>query len=141
MKIDLANNLEIDTEVDRLPVHKIYEHLNTTYWASNRTFLVVEKSIKNSLCFGMYEKNVLIGFARVVTDYCIFAYLCDVYILPAHQGKGLGKCLIKCIHEFEELKSIRRWLLATKDAHGLYQKEGYTQLENPARWMEFRKEL
>jgi GNAT superfamily N-acetyltransferase len=94
------------------------------------------------MCFGMYLEHKLIGFARVVTDHVIFAYLCDVFILPEHQGKGYGKLLMQYIHEHPELKTMRRWFLATKDAHGLYAQYGYTPLKSPERWMEcFRGDL
>lgn len=136
------DKIEIDTDKNRLPIQEIYEHLITTYWAGNRTFEIVEKSIQHSLNFGMYENDKLIGFARIVTDYSIFAYLCDVYILPTHQGNGLGKILVKTIHEHPELQNLRRWMLATKDAHGLYAQNGYTEINNPSRWMEiYRSDL
>jgi GNAT superfamily N-acetyltransferase len=136
MKLWIQDDIEIDTDQNRLPIQVIYDYLGTTYWAANRTFEVVETSIRHSLCFGMYQQNELIGFARIVTDYSIFAYLCDVFILPLQQGNGYGKILMKTVHEHPELQNLRRWMLATKDAHGLYLKNGYTEIVNPSRWME-----
>ena len=138
----LPPNFEIDTNPDRLPITEIHAFLNTTYWAENRSLETVQKSIEHSMNFGLYHEHKLAGFARVVTDKVIFAYLCDVYILPEYQGQGLGKALMYHIHHHPELKTMRRWFLATKDAHGLYRQSGYTALEKPERWMEmFRSDL
>lgn len=138
----MEENLEIDSNPERLPVHLIHQYLNTTYWAEHRSEETVQKTIDHSLNFGLYLNKELIGFARVVTDYGVMAYLCDVFILPEFQGKGYGKLLMKHVMQSEKLTSIRRWLLATKDAHGLYKQFGFTSLENPERWMHiFRSDL
>ncbi len=136
MIIHLDEHTEVDTDSSRLPVDEIYQFLKTTYWAQNRSQEIVAKSIQHSLNFGLYHHQQLIGFARVITDYSIFAYLCDVYILPEFQGKGWGIQLMKTVQEFPELQNLRRWMLATKDAHGLYEKVGYQTIINPDRWME-----
>lgn len=134
--------IEIDSDKNRLPVEQIHEYLNTTYWAGNRSLETVRTTIDHSLNYGLYKNNCLIGFARVLTDYGVMAYLCDVFILPEHQHQGYGKMLMAHIMSDEKLLSIRRWLLATKDAHGLYAQFGFTQLEQPERWMHiFRKDL
>jgi GNAT superfamily N-acetyltransferase len=97
---------------------------------------VVERSIENSLAFGILHGNEQVGFARVVTDKATFAYLADVYVLEAHRGKGLSKRLLAEIQSHEELQGLRRFLLATKDAHGLYAQFGFSELANPSRMME-----
>lgn len=138
----MKQTLEIDTEKSRLPIEQIHTYLNTTYWAGNRSLDTVRKTIEHSLNYGLYLNDEFIGFARVVTDYGVMAYLCDVCILPAYQHKGYGKILMSHIMTDERWTSIRRWLLATKDAHGLYEQFGFTPLEQPERWMHiFRKDL
>lgn len=138
----LPHGLEIDTNKQRLPVEMIHAYLNTTYWASQRSLDTVARTIEHSLNFGLYLDGQFIGFARVISDFAVFAYLCDVFILPEHQGKGYGKVLMGYIHQYPELQPMRRWLLATKDAHGLYEQFGYTPLVNEHRWMEkFRDDL
>lgn len=135
-------SIEIDTDKNRLPVERIHAYLITTYWAGNRSLETVQKTIDHSLNFGVYKNNEFVGFARVVTDYGVMAYLCDVFILPEYQHQGYGKMLMAHIMKDENLSSIRRWLLATKDAHGLYKQVGFTSLENPERWMHlFRTDL
>jgi GNAT superfamily N-acetyltransferase len=96
---------------------------------------VIEKSLKHSLCFGVYENQTQIGFARVVTDHATFAYLADVFILESHRGHGLGRWLVQTILEHSDLQGLRRWMLGTRDAHGLYAKFGFVPLENPDRYM------
>jgi GNAT superfamily N-acetyltransferase len=107
-----------------------------SYWARERTFEQTETAIKNSLPFGVYKGENQVGFARVVTDYATFAYLGDVFVLPEYQGNGLGKFLMKTILEQPDLQGFRRWILATKDAHGLYEKFEFAAFRHPERWME-----
>ncbi len=127
----------ISTDRDLLQVGAILDYLvNESYWASNRTRQQMELIIANSLCFGVYKNEKQVGFARVVTDYATFAYLGDVYILPELQGEGLGKWLMEVIINHPKLQGFRRWILATKDAHTLYEKYGFTELKHPDRWME-----
>lgn len=127
----------ITTNRDDLEVDAILDYLvNQSYWAKNRTRKQLETVIENSLCFGVYRENVQIGFARVVTDYATFAYLGDVYILPDFQGEGLGKWLMDVVIRHPKLQGFRRWVLATKDAHTLYEKFGFSELKHPERWME-----
>ena len=97
---------------------------------------VVSKAIENSLCFGVFHEQQQVGLARVVTDKATFAYLADVYVLEAHRGKGLSKCLLDAIEVHEDLQGLRRFILATKDAHGLYAQFGFKELANPSRMME-----
>ena len=97
---------------------------------------VVQKSIEHSLCFGVYDHASQIGFARVVTDFATFAWLCDVFVIQGYQGRGLGKWLIQCIVAFPELQNLKRFILATGDAHELYrQYGGFDALQSPERWM------
>ena len=126
----------ITTDPSRLDAAAIYAYLSRVYWANTRSRSAVERSLKNSLCFGLYEGARQIGLARVISDYATFAYLCDVYVLEAYQGKGLGTWLMKAVMAHPDLQGLRRWLLATRDAHGLYRKVGFTELQSPERWME-----
>jgi GNAT superfamily N-acetyltransferase len=120
----------------------IQNYLSHSYWAKGRPLKSTKLSIKNSLCFGLYFKNNQIGFARVITDYATFAYLADVFILEEHRGKGLSKWLMEVILGYKELQILKRWLLATNDAHKLYEKFGFTSLKEPEKIMEmFRKDL
>lgn len=128
----------IDTDPHRLPLDVIYDYLsNRSYWAKGRSLDTVKKTIENSLCFGVYDGQDLIGFARVVSDFATFGWVCDVFILESHRGQGLSKWLIETVVQHPDLKSIRRLLLATRDAHELYKRYGGFQLlEHPERWME-----
>jgi GNAT superfamily N-acetyltransferase len=114
----------ISTDKSLLSIQKVSEFLHKSYWASERPVETIERSINNSLCYGIYLNNDQVGFARVVSDYATVYWVCDVYMDENHRGKGIGKELIKCIVGTDELKGIRG-ILATKDAHGLYQKYGF----------------
>ncbi len=127
----------ISTDRNRLQIDVIHKYLSEeSYWARVRTLKQTETAIKNSLPFGVYKGENQVGFARVVTDYATFAYLGDVFILPEYQGSGLGKTLMKAIVEHPDLQNLRRWILATKDAHTLYEKYEFSALRHPERWME-----
>lgn len=127
----------ISTDKMLLNVHVIHNYLsNESYWAKNIPLHIVEASIKNSLCFGIYSLGEMVGFARLVTDKATFAYLADVFILPSHRGKGLSKWLIETIHAHPQLQTLRRWMLGTLDAHELYKKFGWTALNEPSRFMQ-----
>jgi GNAT superfamily N-acetyltransferase len=97
---------------------------------------VVENSIRHSLTFGVYQENEQVGFARVISDYSTFGYLCDVFVLSAHQGKGLGKWLLTCIMAHPDLQGLRRFMLMTRDAHTLYKPFGFTEIKDPGKAME-----
>lgn len=128
---------KISTDNDLLQMDAILDYLvNRSYWAKDRTAEQMEKIFENSLCFGLYKNERQIGFARVVTDFATFAYLGDVYVLPEFQGEGLGKWLMEIISTHPDLQGFRRWVLATRDAHGLYEKFGFTEFKHPERWME-----
>jgi len=135
-------NYLISTDNSKLDIKVIQDYLSNSYWAKNRTLKTTKISIKNSLCFGVYFKNSQIGFARLITDYATFAYLADVFILEEHRNKGLSKWLMEVILNYGEVQNLRRWFLATRDAHGLYEKFGFTNLKEPEKIMEmFRKDL
>ncbi len=128
----------ISTDTAKLDIIMIQDFLsNRSYWAKGRSMETVRRSIQNSLCFGLYlQEGKQVGFARVVTDYAVFAWLMDVFILEEYRKKGLGKMLMKYIMEFPALQGLRRWGLGTEDAHGLYKQFGFTPLEKPQNIME-----
>ena len=109
--------------------------LKNSYWSPGITFDYVKKAIKNSECFGLYYKGEQVGFARVITDYTSLGYLADVFILEKHRGKGLAKWMLESIFKHPDLQNIRKWMLATKDAHTLYERYGFQSVENPAKYM------
>ena len=127
---------KISTDSSQLQLEAIAAFLGTSYWAHQRSVATIQRSLESSLCFGVYTKNAQIGLARVVTDNATFAYLCDVYILEAHRGSGLGKWLMQTVFEHPDLQGVRRFMLATRDAHDLYAQYGFAPLERPERFME-----
>ncbi|WP_166966930.1 GNAT family N-acetyltransferase [Yeosuana marina] len=128
--------IEISTDKSRLQIDVVHQFLTTSYWAKGRTLEEVKNTIKHCMCFGVYLEDKQIGFARVVTDYTVFAYLMDVFILPKYQGNGYSKQLMKIINEEPKLKSCKVWMLKTSDAHKLYKKFGYSELKHPEKVME-----
>ena len=127
----------ISSDRARLDLKLIHDYLSQqTYWATGRSLEVVARSIENSLPFGIYKGAALVGFARIVTDYATFAWVADVFVLPEHRGQGLSKWLMEIIIAHPQLQGFRRWVLATKDAHGLYEQYGFIKLHRPERWME-----
>jgi len=125
----------ISDEKDRLNPAFIQEFLSRTYWAEDIPLKTVEKSIAGSLCFGVYHHDEQVGFARVITDSATFAYLADVFIAENYRGKGLSKWLVEIILSHPDLQGLRRFMLATRDAHGLYAQYGFLPLTNADRWM------
>lgn len=125
----------ISTNPGRLDMDAIADMLSRAYWAHSRTRATLERALENSLVFGLYAGGDQIGLARVVTDYGVFAYLCDVIIHEDYRGKGLGAWLLESVHNHPDLQGLRRWLLVTRDAHGLYRKFGWEPLKDPERWM------
>jgi GNAT superfamily N-acetyltransferase len=115
---------KISTNKELIPLERVAELLHNTYWAHHRSRETIETSLKNSICFGIYHQEKMVGFARVVTDYSTMYWLCDVVIAPEYRGRGLGKKLIHTITAMEELKGMIG-ILATRDAHGLYEKYGF----------------
>lgn len=125
----------ISTDRRKLNIDVIHGYLKNAYWCKNKPKALVRKSIKGSICFGVYHHKKQVGFARVITDSTTFGYLADVFIVPDFQGKGLGKLLIKTIMECPDFQGFRSWSLATKDAHGLYAKFGFKPLAEPEKRM------
>ncbi len=126
----------ISTDKRLLDLSAIHSFLTTSYWANGIPFETVKKSIEHSLNFGVYKAGKQVGFARVITDYATYAYIGDVYILEDHRGQGLSKWLMRVIADHPELQGLRRWTLLTRDAHGLYRQTGFTEPQNPERYME-----
>ena len=126
----------ISTDKSRMNVELVRDFLKLSYWASGIPVEIVRRSIDNSLVFGVYTDDEQVGFARVVTDYATFAYLADVFVLEAHRGRGLGKWMMQVITSHPRLQGFRRWMLATRDAHELYRKYGFAELERPEIFME-----
>ena len=126
----------ISDDPARLDFEAICDFLSRAYWADKRPREVIRKSLQFSLNFGVYDGNRQIGFARVITDRATFAYLCDVFVHEDFRGKALGKWMMECILAHPELQGLRRWSLATHDAHGLYKQFGFTELSDPSKWME-----
>ncbi|HEV7839307.1 MAG TPA: GNAT family N-acetyltransferase [Gemmatimonadaceae bacterium] len=129
---------EISTDRNRLDIASIHRFLSQSYWSPGISLETVERSIDNSLPFGMYRGAEQVGFARVITDRASFAYLADVYILETHRGQGLSRWLMDFVLSYPDLRGLRWWMLRTRDAHGLYQKLGFTPPANPSSIMERR---
>jgi GNAT superfamily N-acetyltransferase len=129
----------ISNDPSKIEVETVHAYLSTqSYWAQHIPFSVVKTSIENSFCFGLFFEGKQVGFARLITDKATFAYLADVFILPGHRGKGLSKWLLQHMQALPELQGLRRWLLGTKDAHGLYEQLGWTHFtdEQTKRFMQ-----
>ncbi len=126
----------VSTDRSLLDLDVIHDFLSNCYWSKGIPREVVVRAIEHSLCFGMYESGRQIGFARAISDFATFAYIADVFILESHRGQGLSKWLMECIRRHPQLQGLRRWALATRDAHGLYAQFGFTPLQNQALWME-----
>src|SRR5512134_3910967 len=126
----------ISTDPARLDNDAIAEMLKRSYWASGRPREQLDRALANSLVFGIYDGQKQIGLARVVSDYAVFAYLCDVFIHEDYRTHGLGKWLIETVMSHPDLQGLRRWTLATRDAHGLYRQFGWDTMHNPENWME-----
>jgi hypothetical protein len=128
--------VSVSTDKNKLEVPFIQQFLKDIYWAAGRTMEEVQITIDNSFCFGIYLNDKQIGFARVITDYVVFAYLMDVFIIEEHRGRGYSSILISSMMTEPKLKEVKIWRLATSDAHFLYQKFGFTALAHPEKMME-----
>lgn len=131
--------INISTDKNLLDINFVHSFLTESYWAKGRSLSVMKTCIDNSLNFGMYINNSQIGYGRIVTDYGQFAYLMDLFIDPLHRGKGYSRQLVKFILNYPQLKNVKVWRLATSDAHGLYEKFGFTPLEKPGNMMELKR--
>jgi len=127
---------EISTDRNKIDLAAVHAYLARSYWCEGIPKELLAKAIAGSLCFSLLDRGRQIGFARVVTDRATFAYLCDVYVLQEHAGRGLGKWLIETVQSHPDLQGLRRFVLVTKDAHGLYSQFGFEPLRNPERYME-----
>jgi len=133
----MKNELEISTDKKRLNVRLVHQFLcEQSYWAKGIPFAIVQRSIQSSLCFGAYLNGAQVGFARVISDFATFANLVDVFILPEYRGKGYAKALVQTIMIHPDLQGLRRFTLATSDAHGLYRQFGFSNLIKPETFME-----
>ncbi|MEA2327065.1 MAG: hypothetical protein QOE68_2024 [Thermoanaerobaculia bacterium] len=129
--------IEISTDKSRIDVDAVHDFLsNHAYWAKGIPRNVVERAIANSIVFAAYDDERLVAFARVITDCAVFAYLADVFVVPSHRGRGIGKQLMSAIRAYPLLQGLRRWLLVTRDAHALYRQFGFRELAKPERHME-----
>ncbi len=128
----------ISTDPGRLDLDLIHNFLTNCYWAQGVPREVVARSIEHALCFGVYDGGggAQVGFARVISDFATVAYVGDVFVLESHRGRGLGKWLMQCIAQHPALQNLRRWILTTRDAHGLYAEVGFTAVKFPERYME-----
>jgi GNAT superfamily N-acetyltransferase len=136
----MRDDYEIDDDPARLDLAVIHRFLSEdSYWAKGRSRPTVERAVAESLNFGLYDVargGEQVGFTRVVTDRATFAWVCDVFVLPGHRGRRLGHWLIETMLTHPDLRELRRFLLATADAHGVYADAGFTPLIDPGRWME-----
>ncbi len=132
-----GGRFSVSTDPNKLDQALVHDYLaRESYWAQGRPVEVVQRSIQNSLCFGIYEGDQQVGFARVVTDHATFAWLCDVFVLESHRGLGLGKWLIESVVAHPDLQGLAIFILATRDAHELYRRHGgFHELPQPEKWM------
>jgi GNAT superfamily N-acetyltransferase len=130
---------DISFDSDRFDIEAIHAFLSRSYWAAGIPVAVLRKAIANSLCVGAFAGSGQVGFARLVTDRATFAYLADVYVLESHRGHGLSRKLVAALVDHPELQGLRRLMLVTRDAHGLYEKFGFTALAHPSRVMELHR--
>ncbi len=127
----------VSTDPARLDLRLIHRFISEeSYWGQGRSVEVVRRSVENSLPFGVYRGGEMVGFGRVVTDYATFAWVADVFVVEGHRGRGLSKWMMEVMLSHPLLQGFRRWVLATKDAHGLYRQFGFRELKRPERWME-----
>ena len=132
----VAEGYELVFDPERIDVRAAHAYLARSYWSPNIPFETVSKAMANSLCVAAFHGGEQVGLARVVTDRATFAYLADVYVLEEHRGRGLAQSMVAWLQAHPELQGLRRWLLMTVDAHGVYEKLGWTPLAHPERGME-----
>jgi GNAT superfamily N-acetyltransferase len=133
----MTEQIEISTDQERLDLALVHWFLTReSHWARGIDRATVERSVRNSLCFGAYRGGAQIGFARVVTDRATFAFVCDVFVLAEARGRGVAKVLVDAIMQHPDLQGLRRMALTSRDAKGLYERIGFTDLAAPERWME-----
>ena len=136
MAESVPDAITVSTDRARLDLEVIHGYLRQSYWAAGIPRELVERAMRHSVCFGAYDGDRQVGFARVVTDHATFGYISDVFVLPSHQGRGVGKRIMAAIMAHPDLQGLRRWTLATRDAHGLYRQFGFGPPRYPDRLME-----
>ena len=129
-------HIEISTDPDRIDVSLVHDVLSKSYWAKGRSIDVVERSIRNSLCFCAYASDQQVGFARLITDRAVFAYLADVFVIPEFRGRGISKLILEEILKHPDVQNVQLIRLGTRDAHGLYEQYGFKRGTNPDKTME-----
>jgi GNAT superfamily N-acetyltransferase len=134
-----SGHYEISTDRSRLDIALIHDFLRSSDWAQGIPRAIVEKSIRHSLCFGAFLGLQQVGFARVISDFAAVAHIADVFVVPEHRGRGISKLLMRAILDHPELQGLRRFFLATRDAHGLYAQFGFQPLTHPEQYMTIRK--
>lgn len=134
--IEVQKDIYFSSNKKDMDMDLIFEYVKNSYWGKSRTFEEQKKAVENTLNFGLFHNGKQIAFTRVMTDFVFFAYLLDVFVIKAYRGKGYSKLLIDKILNFPELKTIDKWMLATKDAHELYKKFGFTAVKSPEKLME-----
>jgi GNAT superfamily N-acetyltransferase len=132
----MIQGYDISLDPARLQLDAVHGFISTTYWASGMPRETMARAIANSVCVGAYRDGEQVGFARVVTDRATFAYLADVFVLPDHGGKGLARALVTALHDHPDLQGLRRWMLATSDAHGVYAALGWQPIAQPELFMQ-----
>ena len=137
MSATILNEFTVSDDKKKIDAEYVHHFLTTSYWSPGIPMETVRKAIENSLCFGVYHNDKQVGFARMVTDKATFAYLADVFIDETYRGKGLSKLLMRTIMSHPDLQGLRRIMLATKDAHGLYAQFGFVPFTTPERWMAY----
>ena len=131
-----SDGYRVSCEPDEMQPQVIHAYLTRSYWSPGVSLEIVERAIRHSLCFGVFAGAAQVGFARVITDRATFAYVADVFVLEDHRGRGLSKRLMAAIRAHPDLRGLRRWLLATRDAHGLYEQFGFARVAGADRLME-----
>jgi GNAT superfamily N-acetyltransferase len=129
------DSLVVDTDFSRLDFELVHGFLTHSYWSPGITREAVELAAKNSVCFGLYDGAAQVGYARVITDRVSFGYLADVFLLESHRGRGHAQWFMECVLGYPEFETFRRWMLVTRDAHSLYRKVGFQELDDPSRYM------
>ena len=138
MREPAAGTTRVVTGYENMDMRAVHAFLTEAYWSKGVAFAVVDRAARHSLCFGLFQQERQIGFARVVSDKATFAYLADVYVLEAHRGQGLSRLLLDAVFQHPDLQGLRNFLLFTRDAHGLYAQYGFSPLGDATRLMEKR---
>ena len=134
--IDLGNSYHLSTDPEAMQIDAIHAYLTRSYWSAGIPLATVGTAVANSIGVGVFKQGAQVGFGRVTTDRATFAYLADVYVLEEHQRQGLAQAMVKALHDHAELQGLRRWMLATSDAHGVYARLGWTKVTDPAPFMQ-----